>query len=288
MKVDNILIENIQVLIEQITTRQKDIYLAKNIAELKTKLKRFETEIKYFVPAEKQPILELERVQDTQKQLEEDFEIFKELLETVKTKLEKVRSSQKQLSLDFESLKAKLLAENSDREKLTIAAKEVRDRENNHTSLVIPEEFAKISILLEQEKWEEADRETAKKMSEITAKEKGSEPNMLIDIDLFPAAKLIEIDRLWTHYSQERFGFSIQQKIWLELGGKLNNFDSEIYTIWVKKIGWEVNNYWKKYPELNFSSDAKLGHLPGVMLKWCDWGAAWCGMQTVKLFSKLD
>lgn len=58
---------------------------------------------------------------------------------------------------------------------------------------------------------------------------------MPIDIDLFPAAKLFEIDRLWTRYSQERFGFSIQQKIWLELGGKLNNFDSEIYVKWVKQ-----------------------------------------------------
>jgi hypothetical protein len=36
----------------------------------------------------------------------------------------------------------------------------------------------------------------------------------------FPRIELKIIDRLWRKYSDEKFGFSVQKKIWIDCGGK--------------------------------------------------------------------
>ncbi|NJR67007.1 MAG: transcriptional regulator, partial [Leptolyngbyaceae cyanobacterium CRU_2_3] len=43
----------------------------------------------------------------------------------------------------------------------------------------------------------------------------------LEDIREFPCEDLRVIDRLWVQYSNGRFGFSVQKRIWLEVGGWL-------------------------------------------------------------------
>jgi hypothetical protein len=64
------------------------------------------------------------------------------------------------------------------------------------------------------------------------------------------------------HYSNGRFGFSVQKRIWIEEGGKPGVYDHQVYERFGTQVGWRVNNQWKYYADLNFSLNAPFGHLP--------------------------
>jgi hypothetical protein len=80
-------------------------------------------------------------------------------------------------------------------------------------------------------------------------------------IDNFPCDDLRTIDQLWVEYSQGHFGFSVQKKIWLEVGGKDDK------TIWKlgNYVGWRDERWhiWLRYEDLTFNMQAPSGHLPG-------------------------
>jgi serine/threonine-protein kinase len=69
-----------------------------------------------------------------------------------------------------------------------------------------------------------------------------------------------------------RFGFSVQKKIWLEVGGKVND-ETECKLCdrvgWRKKgswIDWRKKGSWIDYHDLTFTLQAPDGHLPSC---WC-------------------
>nr|YP_009243942.1 hypothetical protein Sdur_138 [Sporolithon durum]AMK96184.1 hypothetical protein Sdur_138 [Sporolithon durum] len=75
------------------------------------------------------------------------------------------------------------------------------------------------------------------------------------DIINLPSEDLNTIDKLWTIYSEGKFGFSIQRQIWLS-----NNKNWE--QLWYR-IGWKINNTAIRYPnEFIWDNTAPLGHLP--------------------------
>ncbi len=67
-------------------------------------------------------------------------------------------------------------------------------------------------------------------------------------IKSFPCEDLQTIDQLWMHYSNSKFGFSIQKKLWVECGGK---YDYEVWKKFAEKIGWYYpqNNEWRTYTQ---------------------------------------
>ncbi|WP_322744292.1 GUN4 domain-containing protein [Planktothrix mougeotii] len=75
----------------------------------------------------------------------------------------------------------------------------------------------------------------------------------------FPCEDLRTIDQLWVEYSNGRFGFSVQKKIWLEVGGKV---DYETECKLGDRVGWRKNSNWMKYSDLAFSLQAPVGHFP--------------------------
>jgi len=75
----------------------------------------------------------------------------------------------------------------------------------------------------------------------------------------FPCEDLRTIDQLWVKYSQGRFGFSVQKKIWLEVGGRV---DGETECKLGDRIGWRKGGKWLDYDELTFNKQAQQGHLP--------------------------
>ncbi|ACK73460.1 GUN4 domain protein [Gloeothece citriformis PCC 7424] len=154
-------------------------------------------------------------------------------------------------------------------------------------NITIDSDYSQLIILLASHQWEKADQETAKKMIEIMERQDKDDLRTR-DIKRFSVNQLQIIDQLWIYFSQGKFGFSVQKDIWTELGGETGKFRNSIYDNWAKKVGWRVNDSWKKYDELDFSLNAPTGHLPAVTLAWSSWGAAWCGDETVKLFSKLN
>jgi hypothetical protein len=111
----------------------------------------------------------------------------------------------------------------------------------------------------------------------------------LEDIRQFPCEDLRIIDQLWVQYSNGHFGFSVQKKIYLEVGGKLleenlqrapwekvvastrlyarirgrvRNDEYEAYVRFSDRVGWRVNNDWISYSNAIFDTTSPKGHLP--------------------------
>lgn len=128
--------------------------------------------------------------------------------------------------------------------------------------------FTNLRNLLRDGKWQEADIETGEIMRKIT-----NQQTVLVDnnaINNFPCKDLRTIDRLWLEYSNNHFGFSIQKKIWLELGGKI---DDETNIKLSERLGWFKKGKWIDYPQLIFNIKAPAGHLPfSGMIIWSEHG----------------
>jgi len=126
-------------------------------------------------------------------------------------------------------------------------------------------DYTRLRDLLAAGKWKEADQETLKVMLKAARREKEGyfTPE---SIDNFPCDDLRTIDQLWVKYSQGRFGFSVQKKIWLEVGGKL---DLETEGKLGDRVGWRRGGKWLNYDDLTFNLTAQRGYLP--FLGWC-WG----------------
>ncbi|MEG4839361.1 serine/threonine-protein kinase [Microcoleus sp. B9-D4] len=120
--------------------------------------------------------------------------------------------------------------------------------------------YRNLDRLLASGKWQEADGETAIKMLEVAGRA-GDGWLRAEDIDRFPCEDLRTIDQLWVKYSNGRFGFSVQKRIYQSLGGS-REYDREIWDAFGDRIGWRVNNKWLYYNELKFNTKAHRGHLP--------------------------
>ncbi len=97
------------------------------------------------------------------------------------------------------------------------------------------------------------------------------------DIQKFSFEELKLIDELWTLHSDNRFGFSVQNKIWKSEKVKGNPHSGiKTFQIFGNCVGWRVEveelpdaageaeegTLWLDYNHLNFSLHAPSGHLP--------------------------
>ena len=124
----------------------------------------------------------------------------------------------------------------------------------SHTSGI---DYRKLQELLAEQKWQEADKETYSTMLKICEREG---EGFLDDgeIKKFPRHDLYIINKLWLQYSEARFGFSVQQRIWQA------KKDCKRFAY---KVGWLsslANSEWIKYEEYTFSLDAPKGHFPSI------------------------
>ena len=117
-------------------------------------------------------------------------------------------------------------------------------------------DYSKLRDLLKAGKWKEADEETARVM--LT---EDWDANSIINIDNFPCADLRTIDQLWVKYSEGRFGFSVQKRIYQGLGGT-REYDSDIWEKFGDKVGWREEGSWLGYKNITFDKKAPEGHLP--------------------------
>ena len=79
--------------------------------------------------------------------------------------------------------------------------------------------YTKLRDLLKMEKWKEADQETSHLMLQAFCPGRYLDWDRVVSSDLlkFPYKDLRTIDQLWVEASNGRFGFSIQQKIYIHL-----------------------------------------------------------------------
>lgn len=144
-------------------------------------------------------------------------------------------------------------------------------------------DYTRLRDLLKSGQWKKADQETSDRMLEAMGRQK--EGRLRIeDIKNIPCADLCTLDHLWVKYSQGKFGFSVQKKIWQECGSP-----TDYGANWEKfavRVGWRVTktvyeergaliwkqtvavekSEWLSWNKLIFSLEAPNGHLPHIRL----------------------
>jgi hypothetical protein len=117
-------------------------------------------------------------------------------------------------------------------------------------------DYQPIQELLAKQLFEEADRLTSKKLCEAASADALARGWLYFtEAKQIPISDLQTINQLWLVYSEGKFGFSVQRKIWLGVGKVWEKF-------WLK-IGWKKDGSFTRYPnEFTWSLDAPRGHLP--------------------------
>lgn len=153
-------------------------------------------------------------------------------------------------------------------------------QQTNEVQLVyaVGMDYRKLRDLLAAGKWKEADKETARVMIKMAGREQQGCLNDSSIIDKFPCEDLRTIDQLWVKYSNGRFGFSVQKRIYQSLGGS-REYDIKIWEAFGERIGWRNKNEWLYYNNVTFSEKAPEAHLPVGSLGW-GVGGGWvrCGL----------
>ena len=142
------------------------------------------------------------------------------------------------------------------------------NRNNNSSSLKSESgvDYSHLQSLMAEGKWLDADTETRELMLQVAGLEGRQNYLDRQSIDNLPCEDLRTIDQLWVTASNGIFGFSIQKKIWIEAGGKIDyNYDNrreegiQVSRGFSQRIGWRTETGSKK---IIYSLNAPVGHLP--------------------------
>ncbi len=140
-------------------------------------------------------------------------------------------------------------------------------------SLVSPKtgiDYTKLRDLLKEKKWSEADIHTYQLVEQIIKTAKQENKHVFIELKTiaqFSCPDIRTIDNLWEKYSDDKFGFSSQQKIWQSVNQK-GDYSTETWRKFATKVGWKKGDVingsgYLLYDELNFDpSKAPQGQLP--------------------------
>ncbi len=145
-------------------------------------------------------------------------------------------------------------------------------------------DHTKLRDLLEVGDYKAADQETYEVMIRAVEKEPGDyfTSDELLN---FPCKDLLAIDRLWVKYSQGRFGFSVQKKIYVECGAQLDGkyLGDKMWQAFGDQVGWRVNGSWLSYTDVTFGTSAPNGHLPMVSFEFLEWPMFSSRIETCKV-----
>lgn len=150
-----------------------------------------------------------------------------------------------------------------------LAKKPPEAKTTNIPTMALPtftggDKYRRLEQFLAAGQWRDADRETNQLMLNLAGRQhKGYLRSE--DINKFPASELCIINNLWVAYSQGRFGFSVQHRLWRNLGGS-RTAHQRLFCDFGEAVGWRELHRWKPYAELDFSLDAPPGHLPACFV----------------------
>ncbi|WP_063800850.1 AAA-like domain-containing protein [Mastigocoleus testarum] len=126
-----------------------------------------------------------------------------------------------------------------------------------------------LNNLLVNKKWGQADRRTNQLMLYVANRE---EQNYLNSDSLknFSCEDLQDIDSIWVEHSDQRFGFSVQKKIWLKTGNRIGindefkQEDQQAYIRWISRLGWydDSGKDWSQYTEVINTVDKNYQEAP--------------------------
>ena len=153
----------------------------------------------------------------------------------------------------------------------------------------IPDRYRELVNYLASGSWKEADQETYQLMLQAVGKKAEQRGYLeLEEVRSFPCEDLRIIDRLWVKFSGGKFGFSVQQQIWVEVGGKLDFGQDEAaarraYAKMSDRNGWRQAGKYISYEMVTFDTSAPAGHLPQESGTFCVEGG-----RGVVLFSRIQ
>ncbi|AVH64190.1 GUN4 domain-containing protein [Nostoc sp. 'Peltigera membranacea cyanobiont' N6] len=144
-------------------------------------------------------------------------------------------------------------------------------------------DYSNLNKLLAENKWKEADIETAKLMC-LAVTNHDKRLNIIVKdaraytelnnerIVKIPAIDLNTIDKLWLNCSKGKFGFSVQKEIYQNLGGT-KEFNGEIRDKFGVSVGWRTRNnngnyFWRNSDDCHYYIDIDIalrGHLPSCL-----------------------
>jgi hypothetical protein len=128
------------------------------------------------------------------------------------------------------------------------------------------ERYQTLQSLLKVGKLLEADDETVRVIMQEAGKT-DREDLTPDEIKVFPCSVLRVIDRLWTTYTGGRFGFSVQLRIYQEVGGTLETAISQDLNVLRKlgdTVGWRENGQWKTVDQAEHKMEDPVGCYPVV------------------------
>lgn len=144
-------------------------------------------------------------------------------------------------------------------------------------------DYSQLRKFLEKGDWRAANKETWEVMCRVAARENEGWLDAE-SIDNFPCEDLQQINQLWEHYSKGKFGFSVQKKIYENMGYQ----HTCLITLWdnfTQRVGWSEKEgiffLFFKDSDLTFNLKyAPQGHLPvwykeydgKVMKVWVSFG----------------
>lgn len=139
--------------------------------------------------------------------------------------------------------------------------------------------YEHLEALLVAQDWKAADYETSTLLQEITRNRRGLTEKLIdlllldrfrdpIQVNKVPCQDFVLIDRLWSQYSNQQFGFSTQQDIWKTLDPNIvENLDSmemKYTQAFDSKVSWSARDEATFYGKLEHLSVSQLpsGYLP--------------------------
>ena len=131
-------------------------------------------------------------------------------------------------------------------------------------------DYTKLRNLLKEGKWSEADLHTYRLVEQIVKSAKLNNKRTFIELKTiaeYSCSDIRTIDSLWKKYSDNRFGFSQQQKVWKSVNQK-GDFSTETWRRFATEVGWkkgevDSSSGYLLYDQLDFEPDkAPAGHLP--------------------------
>ncbi len=167
---------------------------------------------------------------------------------------------------------------------LLTLSERVNDIEENLILVTDIYRFQPLQKLLADGNFREADQETIRVILGITQQPdlESITPN---DVRQFPCNELQVIDKIWAKYSQGKFGFGAQSRIYQSVGGSLDTTIAQDYSIiekFGKTVAWRKDNKWQKCDELDYTINAPEGCHPS---RW--WNSPFGSKMTNFFFARL-
>jgi hypothetical protein len=140
----------------------------------------------------------------------------------------------------------------------TISPKVIAPRAPYQENIVseVDADYNGLQELLQNKKFKEADFETTRIMLWILSK-RIDESWTIEDFQDFPFTDLRTINNLWLAESNNKFGFSIQQEVWITINNSSNPkiYKNQNFKNFIKALDWENEN-------APLDKRAKKGHFP--------------------------